>query len=284
MQTELYNGIEIVKISNVHAEAKIALAGAHIMSYIPAGGSDLLWMSSKSDFEYGKAIRGGVPVCWPWFGDKSGETNKHGFVRNEKWSVKAVAELKDGSTLLTLELTDKDLKFYQAAFPFTVQMTFYIGKHLEITLSACNLGVEPVEAASALHTYFAVSDISNVKISGLENVSFSNRVAGADPALTTESEALEIACEVDRLYVDTASAVTITDSAEKRVIKVEKCGSNSCVVWNPWIAKSSKMADFAPEGYRSMLCVEAVAAFDDARLLYPGAVVSITQKISVTEL
>ena len=284
MQTELYNGIEIVKISNIHAEAKIALAGAHIMSYIPAGGSDLLWMSSKSDFEYGKAIRGGIPVCWPWFGDKAGESNKHGFVRNEKWSVKAVADLKDGSTLLTLELTDKDLKFYQAAFPFAVQMTFYIGKHLEVTLSACNLGSEPVEVASALHTYFAVSDISNVKISGLENVRFSNRVVGADPAFVSESEPLTIGCEVDRLYVDTASAVTITDSGKKRAIKIEKTGSNSSVVWNPWIAKSSKMADFAPEGYRSMVCVEALAAFDDARLLYPGVTLSITQKITVTEL
>ena len=83
MQTELYDGIEIVKITNPHAEAKIALAGGHIMSYIPNGGSELFWMSSKSDWEYGKAIRGGIPVCWPWFGDVPGESNKHGFVRNE---------------------------------------------------------------------------------------------------------------------------------------------------------------------------------------------------------
>ena len=138
--------------------------------------------------------------------------------------------------------------------------------------------------ASALHTYFAVSDISNVKISGLENVRFSNRVVGADPAFVSESEPLTIGCEVDRLYVDTASAVTITDSGKKRAIKIEKTGSNSSVVWNPWIAKSAKMADFAPEGYRSMVCVEALAAFDDARLLYPGVTLSITQKITVTEL
>ncbi len=284
MKTSIYNGIEIVEITNPLASAKIALAGGHIMSYIPAGGSELFWMSEKSDFEYGKAIRGGIPVCWPWFGDKPGEANKHGYVRNEKWSVKAVAELKDGSTLLTLELTDKDLKFSKAAFPFTVQMTFYIGKHLEVTLSACNQGTEPVETASALHTYFAVSDIANVKISGLENVSFSDRVVGADPSLVSESEALVIDREIDRLYVDTASAVTITDSGNGKVIKIEKCGSNSSVVWNPWIAKSSKMADFTADGYRTMVCVEALAAFDDARMLYPGVVSSITQKISVTEL
>ena len=284
MQTELYDGIEIVKISNPHAEAKISLAGGHIISYIPNGGSELFWMSSKSDWEYGKAIRGGIPVCWPWFGDVPGESNKHGFVRNEKWSVKAVAELKDGSTLLTLELTDRDLKFYKASFPFVVQMNYYIGKHLEVTLSACNMGDEPVTAATALHTYFAVSDIANVKISGLENVMFSDRVAGSDPTLQKESEPLVIDREVDRLYVDTASAVTICDCGSKKAIKIEKTGSNSSVVWNPWIAKSSKMADFAPEGYRSMVCVEALAAFDDARVLYPGVMVSITQKITVTEL
>ena len=284
MKTSIYNGIEIVEINNPLASAKIALAGGHIMSYIPAGGSELFWMSEKSDFEYGKAIRGGIPVCWPWFGDKTGEANKHGYVRNEKWSVKAAAELKDGSTLLTLELTDKDLKFSKAAFPFAVQMTFYIGKHLEVTLSACNLGDVPVETASALHTYFAVSDIANVKISGLENVMFSNRVAGADPAPVSESEALVIDREIDRLYIDTASAVTITDSGNGKIIRIEKCGSNSSVVWNPWIAKSSKMADFTAGGYRTMVCVEALAAFDDARILYPGVVCSITQKISVTEL
>lgn len=284
MKTSIYNGIEIIEISNSFASAKIALAGAHIISYTPAGGSELFWMSEKSDFEYGKAIRGGIPVCWPWFGDKPGEANKHGYVRNEKWSVKAVADLKDGSTLVTLELSDKDLKFSKAAFPFNVQMTFYIGKHIEVTLTACNLGDEPVETASALHTYFAVSDISNVKISGLENAEFSNRVVGADPAPVSESEAVVIDCEVDRLYINTSSAVTITDSGNGKVIKIEKCGSNSTVVWNPWIAKSSKMADFAADGYRTMVCVEAVAAFDDARILYPGVVSSITQKITVTEL
>ena len=277
MEITVINGIESIVVKNDHASAVISLLGGHITSFIPAGKSDLLWMSDKSAFEPGKAIRGGVPVCWPWFGDKAPGLPKHGYVRTEMWYLRSHAELADGSTTVTLEITDKDLKFVKADFPFTLQMTFYIGKHLEISLTAINEGDIPVEAPAALHSYFAVSDISNVKVCGLENVTFSDRVCGADPFPQSEKESLVIDREIDRLYIGTAGAVVIKDN--DRLIRIEKSGSNSSVVWNPWIAKSSKMEDFAPEGYRTMLCVEALAAFEDTRVLHPGVAVTLTQKI-----
>ena len=281
MENIIVNGVETLLVKNDFATATISLHGGHITSFVPNGKKDILWMSEKSDFAPGAAIRGGVPVCWPWFGDKGEGLPKHGFVRNEMWYLRSHAELADGRTVVTLEITDKDVKFAKPEFPFTLQITFYIGKHLEISLTAVNEGDVPVVAPCALHTYFAISDVDDVVVKGLEKVEFSDRVAGADPALQSECTALRIDREIDRLYVNTASAVTVTD--KERTIKVEKTGSNTTVVWNPWIEKSSKMADFAAEGYRSMLCVEALAAFDDARVLHPGVAVTMTQKISVAE-
>ena len=277
MEISVINGIESIVVKNNYASAVISLLGGHITSFIPNGKSDLLWMSDKSAFEPGKAIRGGVPVCWPWFGDKAADLPKHGYVRTEMWYLRSHAELADGSSVVTLEITDKDLKFAKAEFPFTLQITFYIGKHLEISLTAINEGDVPVEAPAALHSYFAVSDISNVKVTGLEGVTFSDRVAGADPAWQSEMTTLVIDREVDRLYTGTAGAVVLNDNGKK--IRIEKTGSNSSVVWNPWIAKSSKMEDFSSEGYRTMLCIEALAAFEDTRVLHPGVAVTLTQKI-----
>ena len=277
MEIEVINGIESIVVKNDHASAVISLLGGHITSYVPNGGSDLLWMSGKSSFEPGKAIRGGVPVCWPWFGDKAPELPKHGYVRTEMWYLRSHAELTDGSTVVTLEITDRDLKFAKAEFPFTLQITFYIGKHLEIALTAVNEGDVPVEAPAALHSYFAVSDIENVKVCGLENVKFSDRVCGADPFPQSEKESLIIDREIDRLYIGTAGAVLLNDNG--RTVRIEKSGSNSSVVWNPWINKSSKLDDFASEGYRTMICIEALAAFEDTRVLHPGVAVTLTQKI-----
>ena len=281
MEITTVNGIETIIVKNNFATAAISMLGGHLTSFVPNGKKDILWMSDKNEFVPGTAIRGGVPVCWPWFGDKAQGLPKHGFVRNEIWYLRSHAELADGSTVVTLEITDKDVKFAKPEFPFTLQITFYIGKHLEITLSAVNEGDVPVTAPCALHTYFAITDVDDVKISGLENVKFSDRVVGADPALQSESSALAIDREIDRLYVDTASSVTVSD--KERKILVEKTGSNSTVVWNPWIGKTLKMADFHPEGYRTMVCVEALAAFDDARVLHPGVAVTLTQKISLAE-
>ena len=281
MDIKVVNGIESGVVENEFASAVISLLGGHIISFVPKGKKDVLWMSSKSAFVPGTAIRGGVPVCWPWFGDKAPELPKHGFVRNEMWYLRSHSDLPDGSSVVTLEITDKDVKFATPEFPFTLQMTFYIGKHLEMTLTAINDGDVPVTAPAALHTYFAVSDISDVKVYGLENVRFSNRVAGADPALQSESAPLAVDREIDRLYVDTAGTVTVTDA--ERTIRIEKCGSNTSVVWNPWIDKSSKLPEFDADGYLHMICVEALAAFDDTRVLHPGVPVSITQKISVEE-
>ena len=281
MEITTVNGIESIVIKNDHASATVSLLGGHITSYIPVGKSDLLWLSDKSDFEPGKAIRGGVPVCWPWFGDKAEGLPKHGFVRTEMWYLRSHADLDDGSTVVTLEITDRDVKFFKPEFPFTLQMTFYIGKHLEITLTAINDGDIPVKAPVALHTYFSVSDISDVRIAGLDGASFSDRVAGADQTPQTQVGDIIIDGEVDRLYTDTADTVVISDA--HRSIKVEKSGSRTCVIWNPWIGKSSRMHDFSAEGYRTMVCAEALAAFEDTRVLHPGVAVSITQKISLAE-
>ena len=129
MEIITVNGIETLVIKNDFAEATISMLGGHITSFIPNGKKDLLWMSEKSEFVPGSAIRGGVPVCWPWFGDKAEGLPKHGFVRNEMWYLRSHADLPDGRTVVTLEITDKDVKFAKPEFPFTLQITFYIGKH-----------------------------------------------------------------------------------------------------------------------------------------------------------
>ena len=279
----LDSGLEILSVANKFASARISTNGAHIISYVPAGEKDLLWVSKKSHMTPGKPIRGGVPVCWPWFGssDKQGWPG-HGFARLETWEIAEVSSLDSGATRVVLKLDSAMREFPMSEFPFTLHMIFTVGSTLEMTLVMVNKSDKPVTVGCALHTYFAVSDARKIAVSGLDGVGyFDYRVSSTKFDGNVQKGDLKIAEEVDYVYFPAPGATEIVDPGWGRIVKIEKSGSESTVVWNPWIEKSKVMPDYGDEEYPEMVCVECANAKCDQRVLQPGIPNILTQKLSL---
>jgi glucose-6-phosphate 1-epimerase len=243
------------------SECVVSLYGGHVMSFKPDGKADLLWMSKSSYFEEGKPIRGGIPVCWPWFGGHPAipEMPSHGFARISQWNVKSVSGGKS-FTGLVLSLTDRDVsgtKFRTQ--PFELELSVKCGKKLEVELSAVNSGETDFKLTEALHSYFSVADIRNVSISGLEGAEYVETAGGLRESRTQSGE-IVFSSEVDRLYSSPDGDCVICDPGAGRKIRISKGGSGTTVVWNPWIAKSAKMPDFGDDEYTGMVCVETANA------------------------
>ena len=281
--SRLDSGLEIISVKNKFASAKLTTSGAHIFEFTPAGEKNLLWVSKKAYMEPGKPIRGGVPVCWPWFGaaPKKGWPG-HGFVRREIWEVSSIAQLPSGATEIVLTLNSGMKQFEMSRFPFEVNMIFTIGKELEMTLVMVNKGDKPVETGCALHTYFAVSDVSKVVVTGLDQCHyFDYRESAQQFEGNIQNGDVKINSEIDYVYFPASGTTEIVDPGWGRIITVEKSGSDSTVVWNPWIDKAATMADYGVDEYTEMLCVECANAKCDPRILLPGVPHQITQKIGL---
>ncbi|WP_345984749.1 D-hexose-6-phosphate mutarotase [Sulfurimonas sp. HSL-1656] len=277
------NGLEIIEISNYEATAKIALQGAHLFEYARHGQPELLWLSPTARFEPGRAIRGGVPVCWPWFGMDPDipERPQHGFARSVLWRLESVEESDEtGSTIVTLMLDDTMLEQHERRwFPYLFELTMRItiGEQLELALTTKNLGEEPFEITEALHTYFSVGNIAAVSIVGLEGITYADALDGF--ARKASSAPIGITRETDRVYLDTEDTVILLDERLGRTVIVGKSGSSSTVVWNPWIDKAARMEDFADDGYTSMVCIETANALSNSVVIAPGDSHTITQSV-----
>jgi D-hexose-6-phosphate mutarotase len=278
-------GLIVARITNTHAQSAIALQGAHLMTFQPNGEQPVVWLSPAAKLLQGKSIRGGVPICWPWFGAHAGEPAfpAHGFARTALWQVAASEALPDGSTCITFELPQSSIPSVQ--WPHSCRVTFVatVGKTLTVELITENTGNTPFEIGEALHTYFTISDVDALRITGMEGCTYLDKVGVAQAR--TQQGAIQIASEVDRIYIDTEADCLIEDAGFKRRIRIAKSGSRSNVVWNPWIEKSAKMGDFGSDtGYRGMVCVESANAASNIVTVAPGAkhslrVVYSTEKI-----
>lgn len=257
-----------------HATAEIYLHGAHVSSFHLHGAGEMLWMSDKSAFDPDRPIRGGVPICWPWFGQPRPELPQHGFARTSAWEIVETKEHADPSLEIALRLTDSEATRALWPHPFELTMRVIVGRDLTMQLSCLNTGDEPLDAEAALHTYFRVDDIATVTIDGLEERRYIDKLDAMQVKPSTGS--LRIDREVDRIYIDTPDAVTLHDGDQRR-IEIQKSGSVSTVIWNPWIDKAAAMADFPDDGYRTMVCVETTNAAEDVRTIQPGEVHTITQ-------
>lgn len=262
---KLPNGFEYIEVKNSSAEAKIALQGAHLFYYARVDEESILWLSEVSDFEICKAIRGGVPICWPWFGfneDKS--LPQHGFARTALWELVGSDEVDAKTTTLTFRLThtQKTLQIWGNKFLLELEIT--ISDRLAMELTTTNLDDKPFKISQALHTYFSVSHILDVTIKGLDKKPYLD-------ALTWKNEMQEgditFEREVDRVYQEVDSEIILKD--KNREIHIKNSGSSSVVVWNPWIEKTSRMSAMQADAYKWMLCIESANAFDDARVLEP---------------
>jgi D-hexose-6-phosphate mutarotase len=270
------NGFKYIEIVNEYAHAKIALQGAHMFAYRFKDKPPLLWLSKKAFFEEDKAIRGGIPICFPWFGKHKEHTTlpQHGFARTQLWQCTEEKDLTDGSSFIRLELSANAFTFTQWAYDFKVYIDFVIGKILSVSLHIHNTDTKPFEITTALHTYFTVSDIEKTSVSGLEGCQYYDALK---IQYAEQNTALEIHEEVDRVYVSPKNIITLNDS--KSQIVLSQSGSNSLVLWNPWKEKSKKMQDMTEDGYQTMLCLETANAREDIRLLHAGETHTLEVKI-----
>lgn len=277
-------GLQVARIANAHAEAMVSLSGGHVMTWAPRGEAPVLWLSGHASFAPGKSIRGGVPICWPWFGPHEREPGfpGHGFARTVPWTVEGAEALADGSIRLILALAPSDATRVQWPHASRVTNAVTVGRDLGISLVTRNLGAEPFVLGEALHTYFAVSDVRQAPIFGLEGCRYLDKVAGGE--VRTQAGPIVIGSEVDRVYLGTTADCTIDDTGLGRRIRIAKEGSRSTVVWNPWEAKATKMGDFGPEGYLGMVCVESGNALEDVVIVPAGGEHALRVRYSVERL
>jgi glucose-6-phosphate 1-epimerase len=258
-------------ISTPAAEADLYLQGAHLAHWTPRGQRPVLFVSPKSLFAAGKAIRGGVPVIFPWFGSRSdGKPGPaHGFARTSEWAVESTRLREDARVEITLALSSKDATrdFFDAAFRLRFRVT--VGAELEMELETSNDARMPFTFEEALHTYLAVGDVQQASVSGLENTVFIDKTDGFKRK-QQNGEPVRIAKETDQVHLSTQAACTVWDPVWNRRIIIEKSGSDSTVIWNPWIDKSKGMSDMEADGWKRMLCVETANAAKNAVFLSPG--------------
>jgi glucose-6-phosphate 1-epimerase len=281
---EIAEGIIVAEVANHHALANIVLQGAHIATFQPRGEEPLIWLSPYAKFAPGKSIRGGIPVCWPWFGAHKTDSTlpSHGFARTQSWEVLETQALPDGSTTLRFGMLENDITRTQWPFASTAQLQINVGKTLRVELVTTNTGQSAFELGEALHTYFQISDVANITIRGLEDCAYLDKVQ--DFARFTQRDGIVFENEVDRVYINTAADCVIEDKGLKRAIRIAKQGSLSTVVWNPWTEKADKMGDFGENGHRGMVCVESGNAWDNVVMLAPGETHKLVATYSVEKL
>ena len=224
------SGMAVVEVANPHAEATIALQGAHLIGWDLRGEESVIWLSPAARFAPGKSIRGGVPICWPWFGPHPTEPSfpAHGFARTTSWGVTAAQQLPDGATRVTFRLIQSEQTRTLWSYPSDLELHITVGAALEMDLITRNTGVQPIVIGDALHTYFEVSDVRDIAIRGLEGCPYIDKVNGGERKRQTGP--MIIAGEVDRIYLGSTGDCAIEDPGLKRRIRISKRGSRSTVV------------------------------------------------------
>ena len=274
----LNNELPILKITHPTAEAKLSLHGGHLLQFKPAGHKDIIWLSEQAQFSTNAAIRGGVPICWPWFGRIAQPS--HGFARTSLWQLMDHQESHDGVIIrLLLEDNEYTRTFWPHAFKAI--LTFTIGVTLTIDLDIQNTGQQPWRFSGALHTYFHLGDAPSSYITGmgpkyLDSLNHNKR--------TTGETQLPINQAIDRVYLAPEASIHIHDTDHQRIIQVENRGHNAAVIWNPWQEGAEGMNDMTNEGYKTMACVESTWFAKDLASgleVQPGQNHHLSTKISI---
>ena len=274
-------GLLKCRISHPNASAEFYLNGAHVTHFQPSGKEPVLWMSRVSNFELGKPIRGGIPICWPWFGAADVPSlPQHGFARNSIWEVMACDETSE-AVIVNLSLKSSPTTLAIWPHSFELVLSLQIGEELVVELTTKNTGDESFKLGTAIHSYFNVGDVAEIELSGLDQVKYIDQLE--DNSTKQQTGSITIGEEVDRVYIDSEQRVSINDKKLNRKIQVSKTGSQSTVVWNPWIAKAQRMVDFPDDGYKTMVCVETANAFTDVREISVNESHTVTQRIVVEQ-
>jgi len=262
-------GLPKVRITSAAAEGEIYLHGAHVTSWHPSGFGEALFVSSKSRWQDGRAIRGGVPICFPWFGDKAGDPKAlaHGFVRTKSWQLDGISSSRDAVTVCMSTGSDESTKQWRPSdFMLIYRATF--GAELRLELELQNAGASTLRFEEALHAYLKVGDVRSVSLRGLDGVKYVDKTDAC--RVKVQNGDVLIAGETDRVYLNTRSDVEVVDPSLRRRLCVAKDNSLTTVVWNPWEEKAAGMADLGDDEWKQMICVETSNVLGYAVEVAPG--------------
>jgi glucose-6-phosphate 1-epimerase len=262
-------GLPKVCITSPVAAGEIYLHGAHVTSWKPAGRDEVFFVSSQSRWEEGRAIRGGVPICFPWFGAQADDPKApaHGFVRTKAWQLESITRAGNAVTVSMFTESNEDTKrWWRAEFRLVYRATF--GSELTLELEVSNTGGTSLRFEEALHAYYRVGDIKKARVRGLDTVHYldktdSNREKTQDGQIT-------IVSETDRVYLNTSDAIELDDPILGRRTRVTKENSRTTVVWNPWVEKARALSDLADNEWMQMICIETSNVSDCSVDLEPG--------------
>jgi glucose-6-phosphate 1-epimerase len=262
-------GLAKVCVTSAAAKGEMYLHGAHIASWQPRDAEEVLFVSSKSRWEEGRAIRGGVPVCFPWFADKADTPGApaHGFVRTTAWQLESIVQ--DGNAVMVGMATasnDNTRKLWPADFHLVHRATF--GSELILELMVRNTGITSLRFEEALHAYFRVGRIQEARLQGLNSVHYLDKTDSNRKK--TQHGPIVIVSETDRVYLNTKAAIELEDHDLCRRITVDKENSLTTVIWNPWIDKAKALSDLGDAEWMQMVCIEASNVSDFAVELAPG--------------
>jgi glucose-6-phosphate 1-epimerase len=269
------------RVRTAEAELLLAQQGAQILSYQRDGEQPLIWLSPQAAYRRGQGVRGGVPICWPWFGDLrrnppavqqqySGGTLVpfHGLVRDLDWQLLGI-DSQDGAVSLAFAFDTRTQPLAGWPHAAELRLNIRLDQQLHLARDSHNLGTEPLAISQALHSYFAVSDIRQVRVTGLDGCPYVDTLQ--DWQRLRQQGELTFAGETDRLYLETPARLDILDPAWQRRIRLHSGGTRSAVLWNPWIDKSQRLTQFASDAWQGMLCIEHANVLEDVRVLAPGA-------------
>jgi glucose-6-phosphate 1-epimerase len=262
-------GLAKVVIMTPDAAGEIYLHGAHVTSWRPGGATEVFFVSAKSRWEDGRAIRGGVPICFPWFADKAADPGApaHGFVRTTTWQLESISQAGDAVTVSMFTESNNDTKkWWPADFHLVHRATF--GSELIVELIARNTGTTSLRFEEALHAYFRVGHIEKARIQGLNAIHYLDKTDLNRKK--TQQGPITITAETDRVYLNTKTAIELEDHELRRRITVDKENSLTTVIWNPWIDKAKAMSDFGNDEWMHMVCIETSNVADFAVELAPG--------------
>jgi glucose-6-phosphate 1-epimerase len=249
-------GLPKIEINSPDASAEIYLHGAQVTSWQPAGADEVLFVSEQSHWEDGKAIRGGVPICFPWFRAKADslEAPAHGFVRTKSWRLESITNIQD-AVVVSLQTESDETTRKWWPFEFSLIQRITVGASLKLELTVTNTGQTPFQFEEALHTYNRIGSIATAHVSGLAGVAFLDNQDGNQVKLQTGD--LQLTGPTDNAYINTLGAAEVLDPILRRTIQLKKQGSHTTVVWNPWQQGASSLADLRDDEWQQFVCVEA---------------------------
>jgi glucose-6-phosphate 1-epimerase len=274
-------GFPRILIETKMSAAEIYLYGAQVTSWKPAGADEVLFLSEKSYWETGRAIRGGIPLCFPWFRAKADDPHapSHGFVRTREWQVESISVEPGESVCVRLSTASDESTRRWWPFDFRLEYRVTVGTSLRLELVITNSGQTTLRFEEALHTYFKVSDVERVRVLGLGGVAYlDNRDGNREK---TQPGDLILSRQTDNAYEDAIGPVEIVDPLLGRILKTEKQGSASTIVWNPWSDGATSMSDLGDNEWRGMLCAEGANILNSAVDLDPQQSHAMTISIGV---